>query len=161
MDTITILILAVVIITIVVLVVYAYTRTTTTSALVAHSLTFEGKVLYQGANPAIYTSDGILFAKADGTYLYNTDTQKTTKLSSKVPVGLAYDGTYFMMLDKDQSLYHIETNSVTPMETGYSKLYDTVDGYFIGSPAGYTVTGESGSTTANTGNYGLIVLIAT
>jgi hypothetical protein len=159
MNKIALLILALVAIIVIILILYT---SMSGSATTTNSLIYENTVLYTGKQNPIFTSDGIdliVYLKDNGTYQYNTATGQSRKISDKVPKGLAYDGTYFMMLDQMGTLYQIDTQgNVIPTESGYTKLYDTIDGYYLATAGFSTVTGQSGSTTRNLGNYGLIDL---
>lgn len=151
-----------IILVIVTIYIYHTYSTVTTSSIVTNTLMYNNIAIYKGTNKPIFTSDGIehiIYSGLDGTYMYKIEDQKLIKVSNIIPIGLAYDGTYFMMLDSDQTLYQIgQDGTVTSIETGYTELYDTIDGYYIGTINSFSVTGDSASTAKNTGNYGLILL---
>lgn len=137
-------------------------NTSSFSTASLYTLTYEDKVLYKGNVRPVFSSDSterVLFRKDDGLYEVSIDNGEPRKLSDIVPTGLAYDGTDFMMLNSDQTLFAVgQDGTVTEIGSGYNELYDTVDGYFLAGSGGGAVTGESGSKKRNNGNYGIIKL---
>jgi hypothetical protein len=158
MNNITLLIIALVAIVVITFIIYGLTS----ASAALNTLSYDMTTLYKGTKKPVFSSDGIervVYLKDNGTWEYDTATGDTKILSDKIPKGLAYDGTYFMMLDQFGTLYQIdELGNVISTESGYTKLYDTIDGYLLATPESTSVTGSSGSTTKNTGNYGLVVL---
>jgi hypothetical protein len=166
----TVIVITIIAIIVIGVIVYYYFSSTSVSA--TYTLTYEGNVLSKGSSAPVFSSDGedrIVFTRDSspgntaGIYMYNTTEKTSTLISTKKAKGLAYDGSDFMMIDEDGTLYRInQDNTIVEPDnanTGYTALYDTVDGYYLASGSDYSVTGESGSTTKNTGNYGLITLV--
>lgn len=163
--------IAVIVIAIIVISVIVYYYFYSTSS-VAYTLTYEDEELSEGKTAPLFSSDGvdrIAFTKdssngnTPGVYMYNTSSAEKILISNKSIKGIAYDGSNFMMLDTDGTLHRINPDNtveeMTNAGTGYTALYDTIDGFYLAVGSDYTVTGESKTTTKNTGNYGLISLV--
>jgi hypothetical protein len=74
--------------------------------------------------------------------------------------GLAFDGYNFLGVKSDETLYRISLNgTITEIGTGYTKLYDTTDGYFITVGGISSVSGASGSSTPASGSYGTLKVV--
>lgn len=133
-------------------------HTSSSTASATHTVTFEGQQLYKGSSSALVSSDGVsnfLIGTTSGLFLFNTETKENKKLNASIPSGLAYDGQVFMELQSDGTLYSVSLTdgSLVEIGTGYTRLYDTTDGYLIGIGSNTSVTGESGSSVPANGDY--------
>ena len=161
--------LAIIITIIVVIVVLAliYWHTSSSSTIL-HTVVWEssnngsGTTIYSGNVIPQVTSDGVdnvLIGTPNGIFLSTTTQKAPVKINSSVATSLAYDGTGFMMIEADGTFSSIDLDGTkTEICSGYTKLYDTIDGYFTTVGGISSFTGQSGTTTAANGDYGLIQL---
>jgi hypothetical protein len=140
---------------------YAFFHSSATSAF--HTLTYMGKELYSGKDPAVASSDGdhlIVYATPEGVMEYNTTTNKKTLLSSIIAVGLMFNGDDFFILDKNGVLTNATTQEVELL--GVEDIHDTAGDTGAGfSITANGITSSTGSTTPAEGNYGMIQLVIT
>ena len=164
-------ILTIIIAAIIVLVIFALIYFHTSSTTSAHSIIWVGSDssdpnvdIFDGTAIPPVTSDSVdnvLVARSDGIFLSTGEHKQPVKISSDVATGLAFDGQNFMMILADGTAWNIDIDGTKEQlnpGTGYTVLYDTTDGYFQTVNGVSSVTGETGTTTKNTGDYGLIQL---
>lgn len=136
----------------------------TTANNVLHTVieTSSGTTIYSGNTAVLVTSDGgsnVLLGTNAGLILYNTDTRETITINKSIATGLAYDGERFMILEGDGTLSDITLDGTkTEISPGYSRLYDTLDGYLVTVGGITSITGASGTSIPAGGQYGTIQL---
>lgn len=123
-----------------------------------HTVSFEGQTIYSGNTIPIVSSDGVsnvLIGTTTGLLLFDTEAKTTTKLNNSIATGLAYDGYNFMELQANGTLFSISLTdgSLTDLGSGYTRLYDTTDGYLISTGNNTSITGTSGTSKPANGNY--------
>ena len=135
-----------------------------TSSTPLHTITYDGNVIYKGNTIPPISSDGstyVLIGTSIGLIAYNIDTNTSTKVNQSIALGLAYDDAaqQFMELEADGTLSTVMIDGAKlEIGTGYTVLYDTMDGYLITVGGVTSVTGASGTTAAANGAYGVIQL---
>jgi hypothetical protein len=142
---------------------------TSSSSAALHTIIWEsfgsdssGTTIYSGNTIPPVTSDGVdnvLIGAPNGIFLSTVAQKMPLRINSSIATGLAYDGIGFMMIEADGTFSSIDLDGIkTEISSGYTQLYDTVDGYLTEVGGQMSVTGKSGSTTAASGDYGLIQL---
>ncbi len=159
------ILLAIIIVVVVILLIYWYTSS---SSMVSHTVVWkslgedEEKEIYKGSSIPLISSDGVenvLIATPNGIFLSTISRKTPIKINSSIATGIAFDGTGFMMIEADSTFSTISLDGTkTEIGNGYTKLYDTIDGYFTKVGNVSSVTGRSGSTSPAKGDYGLIQL---
>jgi hypothetical protein len=106
----------------------------------------------------LVSSDGVdnaLIYTSSGLFAFDITTKITRLLNTSKAIGLAYDGQNFLELQDDGILYSVSLvdGSLHEIGTGYTNLYDTIDGYLVTVDGVTSVIGNSGTTAPANGNY--------
>jgi hypothetical protein len=152
-----------VVIIVVILLITLYIFFTSHSSTTLYNVTHDGKIISSSDTMPLLSSDGVntaLIGTSSGLLLYDFKTRTSRILNSSRPTGLAFDGQNYLELQSDGTLHTVslDDGSLQDIGTGYTRLYDTVDGYLITVDNVTSVTGGSGSKAPANGDYTFVKL---
>jgi len=131
------------------------------SSISSYALAYDGNIIYRSSSPIIYSSDGssyIYYGTPTGVIAYNIETKVKNTFTTNIVSGMAYDTeTNKILMIINGNLFSANpdgTNISDPLALNISRLYDTIDGYYMAAGETYTIFGTSKA--KNLGDYGMI-----